>query len=1101
MPARVAVIAAAAAVSAPTPPSLPEAQRANSSSSSSAAPPPRVFEAQIQNYQGDDPLDPWDRYVTWAEGCLPVQDGQKHISALLEQLVKTFLNEKRYHHDTRFVNHCIALAAFLNTPSQFFDYLYSQGIGTKASAFYITWAQYLGNEGNMQEAGATLQKGIHNQAEPMEKLQQLYRQFQSCIFQNSPPIQVSAAQPLQNSQSTNQMAPPKDVPDPGDQACLIKNQGSVLAGTRCSSGEVEKVEYVTYISKSAVLPKPSSASSGYEQVAMYNKSQLVCEGSELSFEELRAKRYFKKYERLRRQKEQEKEEEDYAKRKESALLELQLLHQKFEQLNGLLTLKDPVETKLEEASALQTVSTRTELHPAVVPYASLPQDWAVAHPTTNLQTSWCLGPDQLPPSTSAALSPVPQPVKAIGHQTTLSSLMEAADNKDASKATLDLGELQNGLLQLDINSSAVSLPTQEHSNFTHGHDIVQQRSNKSTPGPKIGGCTETKEVPKVGHSPFVFGNTAQITPNTSLGGVMQATPFKVQPSPTVHTKEALGFVMDMFQIPLLHETSLLEDSKEMFEAYCRKSETCRSMRANDFAPVTPAFSIFEDEPEKENSRVPQHKNKTTEVGALGKCLSTACAAPLKEGTQTTEFLMDDSTGWTVPGSNKTLAPSPNNTRDFAHAAQLASTPFNYVPTYSWQNVEDKENALHDGGKMALDCSEELHMQASKTRNFSPVQEQVHEESFSAQQTTICAENRPHQNVKTPAIVENPWDDGLICKLLSGLSKPLSTYSNTFEWKLNLPAIKLKTEIVLGSNTFYVDCLLGEGAFAYIYQASVLDANNPRNNQKVILKVQKPANPWEFYIATQLRERLHSSVRHLYIHFYSGHFFQNGSILVGELYNYGTLLNTVNIYKKLPEKVMPQALVFYFAIKILYMVEELHNCGIIHGDIKPDNFVLGERFLDNDTCDIDGLSHGLTLIDMGQSIDMTLFPEGTAFTGKCETSGFQCVEMLTQKPWNYQTDYFGIAGTVYCMLFGTYMKVREEGGVWKTEGAFRRVPNAELWQEFFHTLINIPNCYHLPSLRALRERLRDFFNKSFAKNIKFFRNRLVVLLLEHKRAKK
>lgn len=40
--------------------------------------------------------------------------------------------------------------------------------------------------------------------------------------------------------------------------------------------------------------------------------------------------------------------------------------------------------------------------------------------------------------------------------------------------------------------------------------------------------------------------------------------------------------------------------------------------------------------------------------------------------------------------------------------------------------------------------------------------------------------------------------------------------------------------------------------------------------------------------------------------------------------------------------MPQALVIYFAVKILYMVEELHNCGIIHGDIKPDNFILGER---------------------------------------------------------------------------------------------------------------------------------------------------------------
>ena len=38
---------------------------------------------------------------------------------------------------------------------------------------------------------------------------------------------------------------------------------------------------------------------------------------------------------------------------------------------------------------------------------------------------------------------------------------------------------------------------------------------------------------------------------------------------------------------------------------------------------------------------------------------------------------------------------------------------------------------------------------------------------------------------------------------------------------------------------------------------------------------------------------------------------------------------------------------------------------------------------------------------------------------------------------FQTDYFGIAGTVYCMLFGTYMQVTSEGGEWKTNGVFRR----------------------------------------------------------------
>lgn len=54
-------------------------------------------------------------------------------------------------------------------------------------------------------------------------------------------------------------------------------------------------------------------------------------------------------------------------------------------------------------------------------------------------------------------------------------------------------------------------------------------------------------------------------------------------------------------------------------------------------------------------------------------------------------------------------------------------------------------------------------------------------------------------------------------------------------------------------------------------------------------MQKPANPWEFYINTCLDARLPPSVRHLFGSIRSAHLFLDGSIMLGELHNYGTLL--------------------------------------------------------------------------------------------------------------------------------------------------------------------------------------------------------------------
>ncbi|XP_021247633.1 mitotic checkpoint serine/threonine-protein kinase BUB1 isoform X2 [Numida meleagris] len=1073
----------------------------------------RSYEAQIQNYQGSDPLDPWDRYVQWVEGYLPPQEKQKRLPRLLQQLLKAFLTDKKYHQDGRFVNCCIKLAEFVNPPCVFFDYLCGQGIGTNASAFYIAWAQQLVKEGLVQCAVSVVQKGLRNQAQPQENLQQLY-----CWLQNyspwNPPLQGAAAvKPLQTSNAENQMAPQTDVMILNDLAYMCRNQGPDSAGTQsCSSDGRQQVTCVTYISKSEILPMSSSSAAECKQVAMYDKNLLICEGSELSFEELRANRYFKKYERFKRQKEQEEKEKEFVRRKEAAVLELQDLQQKLEQLTQLT--KSLEETRLEPASTTSVAPNKTVVHPHVALSATLQQNWMASCQSSGLQPPQGLLPDQPQSSTLLSKSLTLESTKPAGHWMTSASLTKATYKKDAITTQQELREVQNSLVEPPFSN--VSSQERAHPDPAVQWSTREEHSKKAS-STGLTTCVDV-EVSRAGNASLASGNASQATPNTSLGGAMQATPFKVQPSPTVHTKEALGFLMDVFQTPVFPEPSPLEEKLD------------GTLKANVIAPVVPIFSIFEDEDEKENNRIPPPKNKTEEPRTIGERPLTDCT---EEETRTPEFLQDDCIVWNASCTNKTLASCPNNTRDFTEAARLASTPFNYLSVRSRQALEDKASK-NDLQQMDLEFSEELRKKA-KTKKLSPALKHIAKQGdCQGNAITAAASHKLHEQTTTSraeysssvgvdktsqeklsrteqdgtartggasVLVENPWDKELICKFLSELPKPLSTYANYFEWKSALPPIQVRAELHFGSLSVRVDCLVGEGAFAHVYQASVLNASDPRNNQKVIFKVQKPANPWEFYIATQLVERLDPTLHHLYIHLYSAHFFQNGSILVGELYNYGTLLNAINIYKKLPDKVMPQALVIYFTVKILHMVEELHSCKIIHGDIKPDNFMLGERFLDNDTCDIDDLSHGLTLIDLGQSIDMKLFPEGTAFTAKCETSGFQCIEMLTQKPWNYQTDYFGIAATVYCMLFGTYMQVKNESGIWKPEGTFRRLVNAELWKEFFDVMLNIPNCHSLPSLAVLRNRLKDLFCKSYAKEIKLLRSRLVVLLIENKRSRK
>ena len=70
---------------------------------------------------------------------------------------------------------------------------------------------------------------------------------------------------------------------------------------------------------------------------------------------------------------------------------------------------------------------------------------------------------------------------------------------------------------------------------------------------------------------------------------------------------------------------------------------------------------------------------------------------------------------------------------------------------------------------------------------------------------------------------------------------------------------------------------------------------------------------------------------------------------------------------------------------------------------------------------------LQLIDFGKSIDLELESDQTSNT---ETSS-------GGRQGKYHLDYFGIAGSAYCLLFGKYIEVSTSKNRWVVKGTFRR----------------------------------------------------------------
>jgi len=318
--------------------------------------------------------------------------------------------------------------------------------------------------------------------------------------------------------------------------------------------------------------------------------------------------------------------------------------------------------------------------------------------------------------------------------------------------------------------------------------------------------------------------------------------------------------------------------------------------------------------------------------------------------------------------------------------------------------------------------------------------------------------------------EKPFSRALQERLLATLDTPTVALPGYQMVGSTTPTLRPRSKLALEGETFHIEALRGEGGFAKVYSASWQGGEEER----CVLKVQRPANDWEWHILGEVGKRVNKAAPHLassYMTVSRCFTFSDGSLLVSKLAPLGSLLDLINVTNK--EKTVAEPLALHLTAEILELVHQLHSMDLIHADLKPDNFLV---------TDFPGLhNRALQMIDFGKALDMQLVPEDTVFNDQVSTSGLRCVEMRERRPWRHHIDYFGVAATAYCLLVGKYLKVKKSKttGRWEPkEFKPRRGWQGVFWRRFFDTLLNLEggerSC--LPNLLDLAEECREVFRR-------------------------
>ncbi|KAM9786741.1 mitotic checkpoint serine/threonine-protein kinase BUB1 beta [Syngnathus typhle] len=231
----------------------------------------QAFEAELRLYNGDDPLDVWDRYIRWSEQMFPQGGKGSNLSTLLEQAVTRYTDEKKYHNDPRYVDLWIKYAGHCLERLDIYRYMKAQGIGTTRASFYIAWAEEHENRGDFLKADLVFQEGLQMFAEPLDRLQQFHKMLQARVSRQ-------AMKKVDDSDSDNESKEPERV-----SLAELKTRGKKAAVPIVRTGAAIK-SVSRGLSLRADPIEESSSPSSNSKLVIFDETKASAAPSEPKFE-------------------------------------------------------------------------------------------------------------------------------------------------------------------------------------------------------------------------------------------------------------------------------------------------------------------------------------------------------------------------------------------------------------------------------------------------------------------------------------------------------------------------------------------------------------------------------------------------------------------------------------------------------------------------------------------------------------------------------------------------------------------------------------------------------------------------------------------------